>query len=113
LRDAAGDEPLGVVDAVSHGFGKGDPEATPTETSAGTLPPGNLGSFPYTERRRGWGPEPAMPVEDRLELELTNLKRVVVNARRAKLSCDAELAVTTDGPVTVKLAGCGRREHFG
>jgi predicted esterase len=112
LRDGSGDAPLGTVDAISRAFGKGDPEPGPTETRSGTLPPGNLGTFPYTERSRSWGPVPTIASEDRLELDVSNLKRVVVSARRARLSCDAKLDVVSDGPVKVKLAGCARSERF-
>jgi hypothetical protein len=42
-----------------------------------------------------------------------NLRSLTVAVGRAKLSCDAELDVTTDGPLTVKLAGCHRKLRFG
>jgi hypothetical protein len=48
-----------------------------------------------------------------LEITATNLSRITVHPQRAKLGCDAELEVDTDGPLTVALAGCGRRESFG
>jgi dienelactone hydrolase len=112
LRDSSGEAPLGTIDAISHGFGKGDPEPTATQTGAGTLAPGYLGSFPYTERSRAWGPVPKTPRENRLELDVENLKRVVVNPRRARLSCDASLQVHSDGPLKVKLAGCRRTLSF-
>lgn len=113
LRDGGGEAPLGRVDAVSGGFGKGDPEPGETATASGTIPPGNLGELAYTERSRSWGPAPQLAREDRLELTVENLKRIVVHPRRAKLSCSPELTVETDGPLTVKLAGCGKRLRFG
>jgi dienelactone hydrolase len=113
LRDPSGAAPLGKVDAVSHGFGVTDPKAGPTETGAGSLPPGNLGVFAYTERRREWGPAGSEPKRDVLTLTAENLKSVKVAPARAKLNCHAKLDVTTDGPLTVKLAGCGRTLHFG
>jgi hypothetical protein len=33
---------------------------------------------------------------------------VVVHTGRARLSCDPKLDVTTDGPATLVLAGCGK-----
>jgi hypothetical protein len=113
LRDGGGEAPLGEVDAMSHGFGVTDPEPGPTQTSAGALPPGNLGTFAYTERSRAWGEPGTEPKHDELTLEVENLRSLTVAPARAKLSCDAKLDVTTDGPLTVKLAGCHRTETFG
>jgi hypothetical protein len=112
LREDEGQAPLGQVDAVSHAFGVTDPEPGPTQTSSGTLPPGNLGSFAYTEQSRSWGEPGTEPRRDELTLDVQNLRSVTVAADRAKLSCDAHLDVTTDGPVTVKLAGCHRKDTF-
>jgi dienelactone hydrolase len=113
LRDASGEAPLGRVDAVSGGFGKGDPQPLATETGAGTLPPGNLGELAYTERSRAWGPAPRVARADRLQLTAENLKRIVVHPRRARLSCSPELDIETDGPLKLKLAGCGKPLRFG
>jgi predicted esterase len=113
LRDGDGDAPLGEVDAVSHGFGVTDPEPSPTQTGSGSLPPGNLGTLAYTERSRAWGEPGTEPKRDQLTLEAENLRSLQVAVRRARLSCDARLDVTTDGPLTVKLAGCHRTLHFG
>jgi dienelactone hydrolase len=113
LRDSQGAAPLGRVDAVSHGFGVTDPEPGPTQTGAGTLPPGNLGSFAYTERRKEWGPPGSESRSDQLTIDAENLRSITVAPKRAKLDCHAKLGVTTDGPVTVKLAGCHRKLHFG
>jgi predicted esterase len=113
LRDAEGAAPLGRVDAVSEAFGEGDPPVNATQAGAGTLSGGNLGVMPFASQSRAWGAVPQEPVADRLRLELENLSRVVVNVRRARLSCDPELDVTTDGPAAVKLAGCGRTLSFG
>ncbi len=108
VRDDAGDPPRGVVDAVSGGFGEGGPPAGSTETGAGAVGPGTFGQMPYLETSKAWGDAPATPKEDRLELTLENVRRVVVNVRRAKLTCDAEIDATSDGSAKVILAGCGR-----
>ena len=113
LRDGEGDAPLGQVDAVSHGFGVTDPEPGPTQTSSGSLPPGNLGTFAYTEQSKAWGEPGTEPKRDELTLEVRNLRAVTVAVDRARLSCKAHLDITTDGPLTVKLAGCHRKESFG
>jgi dienelactone hydrolase len=113
LRDDDGEAPLGTVDAVSHAFGVTDPEPGPTQTSSGSLPPGNLGTFAYTERSRDWGEPGTEPKRDELTLDVQNLRSMTVVAARARLSCDAKVDATTDGPLTVKLAGCHRTLHFG
>ena len=112
LRDASSDDAIGKVDAISHAFGKGDPTPSATQLGGGTLTGGNLGPLAYTEESKSWGDAPDAQKRDRLDLDLTNLDRVVVHTDRAKLSCDPDLDVTTDGPVTVVLAGCGRQLQF-
>ncbi len=113
LRDASAAAALGKVDAFSGGIGTTDSTAGSQRAGGGTLPPGNLGSLAYVEQSRGLSPPTPVPKADRLELELENLERVVIDVERAKLSCDAVLDVTTDGPVIVKLAGCKRKQRFG
>jgi hypothetical protein len=48
-----------------------------------------------------------------LHIDAENLARVVVHPARARLSCHPQLDVTTDGPLTLTLAGCGRTLSFG
>ena len=62
----------------------------------------------------GWGAQnrAATAVRNSLDLDLTNLDRVLVHTDRAKLSCDPDLNVDTDGPVTVVLAGCDKTLEF-
>jgi pimeloyl-ACP methyl ester carboxylesterase len=113
LRESAGEAPLGEVDAVSHGFGRADPEPLATVNGAGTLGPGTYGQLPYVERAKDWGPEAAASRRDALTLEVENLRRVRIHPERARLSCNPQLEVDTDGPLTVVLAGCDRRLRFG
>jgi hypothetical protein len=113
LRDATGNAPLGLLDAVSSGFGKRDPVPSSTETGSGTLTGGNAGPLAYTEQRKVWGPVGKAPKADTLTITATNLSRIVVHPQRAKLDCRAKLDVTTDGPLVVKVAGCHRTQHFG
>lgn len=113
LRERSGDAPLGSVDAVSHAFGKADPQPNPTQTAAGTLPPGNSGTMAYTERSRTWGPARREPKRDVLTLTAENLSSIRINIKRARLSCGAKLEVTTDGPLRIKLAGCHRKLSYG
>jgi hypothetical protein len=113
LRDAGGDAPLGQVDARSAGFGRLDPPADPTQSGGGALTGGNLGAMPFVERSKTWGRAPRARRRDALHLDAQNLARIVVHPRRAGLSCHPTLDVTTDGPLTLRLAGCGRTLHFG
>jgi hypothetical protein len=112
LRDRTGVGPLGKVDAFSHAFGRADPPAKPTAHTTGTLTGGNFGPLTYAETSKAWGSGNSAPKRDALRLTATNLSRMTVDAARARLSCHPKLDVKTDGPLTVRLAGCGRSLHF-
>jgi hypothetical protein len=112
LRDGSGDAPLGTIDARSEGFGKGDPPPQPTQNGAGVLTGGNNVAMPYVEKSKSWGTAPAEPVADVLHLDAENIAAVTVNVARARLGCDVHLDVTTDGPLTVHLEGCGKDLSF-
>ena len=113
LRDRSGNAPLGRVDARSEGFGLIDPAKNPTQTGPGTLEGGNLGTMPYNERLKTWDPGTSTTAHQVLHLNAQNLAQVVVHPARARLNCNAHLDVTTDGPLTLTLAGCGRTLTFG
>ncbi|RZU31402.1 hypothetical protein BKA19_1061 [Blastococcus saxobsidens] len=91
-----------LVDAFSHGFGRGDAPSTPG-TGAGVVG----GALPYTEVNRSWGPEPERPVANRLDLRLTNVGSASIDLARARLDPERELTVVTtaDRDGTVRLAG--------
>jgi hypothetical protein len=55
---------------------------------------------------------PKTPVADRLDINATNLSTVTINPSRARVDCDVQLNVKTDGPLTVILAGCSRSARF-
>lgn len=105
--------PTASVDAVSSGFGRGEPTVLPVERDAGVLTGGFLPALAHGDRAQSWSAAPPAPRADRLTLDATNLSRAVVDPQRAGLTCRAALDVTTDGPLTVTLAGCGRTERFG
>jgi hypothetical protein len=113
LRDYTGNPPIGTIDVRSLGFGVGDPPASATAAVAGTLPPGNLGVLGYGGQARGWEAASPEPKANRLEITATNVNSVTIDPRRAHVGCTAQLAVATDGPLTVTLAGCGRAQTFG
>ena len=91
------------MDAFSHGFGLADPQANPEQETSGTS-----GSFTFTGSVRTWQPPQRIAATDELDLTLTNIATVTIDARRARLGCHASLHVTSDGPATVILAGCHR-----
>ena len=93
-------------------FGTRDPSPKPTQHTAGTLTGGNVGPLTYAETSKAWGPTRAAPKRDELDLTATNLSHAEVNVKRARLNCRAKLDVKTDGPLALRLAGCGRTLHF-
>ncbi len=95
------------ADVRSHGFGAGDPPALPVQPSAGTLDGGSHGPLPYTRRLLDWGPTPAVPKADVLDVTATNLRTVTVDAPRARVSCNPKVNLTSDGPTAVVIGGCG------
>ena len=98
----------GEIDAVSHGFGVGDPEPGETERGTGTLEGGNLGSIVYTRQKKAWGDPPPQPVANKVEIKATGIESAVLHVERARVDCDAEIVIESDGPLTVTLAGCDR-----
>ena len=112
VRDGSGANPLGQVDARSQAFGEGDPKPSGTQAGGGALTGGTLPAISYTEQSQTWGATPATPKLDRLDIDAKNLATVTVNPARARLTCDVQLNVKTDGPLTVILAGCGRTARF-
>jgi predicted esterase len=103
----------GTIDAVSRGFGTADTPASATQVGAGTLPGGNFGTIPYRRQYKTWGPVPPAPVANQLDVTATNVSAATVDPARARLTCDAKVDVTTDGPIAVTLAGCNRTVRAG
>jgi len=109
LRDASGSDKIGLVDVRSHGFGVGDPPVTPVARTAGSLPGGNvLNPYPFVrELGKELGPAPAEPKLDQLDVRADNVRSFTVDARRARVSCNAKINVLGSGPrPEVTLAGC-------
>ena len=114
LRDAAANDGRGTIDVRSAGFGVGDPPARPTTTDpVRVLEGGRIAPLTYSHLAKTWGPAPATPVRDLLEVTATNIGTVTVDVQRAKVTCGADVRVTSDGPVDVVLAGCGRTVRAG
>jgi pimeloyl-ACP methyl ester carboxylesterase len=103
----------GRADAHSHAFGVGESTRRAPETGAGVLEGGVVPALPYTRHILEWDDAPDIQSADRLDLTLVNLATVTVDMARARLTCDAEVDVDTDGPVDVTFAGCGRTVRYG
>lgn len=101
----------GSIDVRSLAAGRGDAPVLPVATSAGVVTGGQQ-PMAYVERAQSWGDAPAEPAADRLVISAVNVRTVTVDVRRAGITCATGLSVTTDGPLTVQLAGCGRVERF-
>ncbi len=98
---SAGVTSKGVVDAFSHAFGVGDPGSV-AGSGAGTV-----GPISYVELNRSWSDAPAIAVENRLDVTLTNLASVHIDLARAGLRGSRPLVVHTsaDGASSLSLDG--------
>ncbi len=115
LRDAgapSASAPRGTIDVRSLAFGQGDPVPSATQTGAGALTGGNLGAVPYTRQFKRWGGAVSSRKRDELVVWAQNIRSVNVDPKRARVSCHAKLSVQTDGPLAIRLAGCGRVARF-
>jgi hypothetical protein len=106
LRNGEGTAPLGTVDVRSEGFGVGDPTPSATQHGAGALTGGQIPAIPFTSQGKTWGEAPPAPAADALDVSARNVSAMTIDAARAKVDCAAQLHVTTDGPLKVKLADC-------
>jgi Prolyl oligopeptidase family len=100
---------LGTIDVFSHGFGLSDPPVLERQTGTGAMPSGHT----YTFQAREWGSPAAQTPANRLDIEAVNVRSVTIDPSRAKVDCDADMRVTTDGRLTVRLAGCDATRRFG
>ena len=99
----------GQIDAVSHGFGVGDPVPADSESGSGSLEGGYLGTLTYTFQKRVWGDPPTQPKANRVDITATGIESAIIHVKRAQVDCDAEVKIVeTDGPLAIRLAGCNR-----
>lgn len=109
LRDESGDAPMGTIDVFSHGFGIGDPSPQLAQPIAGmgqVLVQAPVSLVPWEGLKRQWDPALKTPVKDVLDITAMNIREVTIDVRRARVSCDPKLNVDSDGPITIRLAGC-------
>jgi predicted esterase len=104
----AGTDPGGQIDVVSHGDGAVDPASTSLPPGIGTLGGGNLGPLVYTQLGQTWTALPPGPASDALTVTATNIATATIDPKRAGVTCAARVDITSDGPITVTLAGCNR-----
>jgi hypothetical protein len=98
----------GTFDALSHGFGLGDPTPSGVQNGTGTLSGGNFGDIVYASQAQTWGSAPSQASSDTIDINATNVARAQIDVQRARADCNAKLNITTDGPIAVTLAGCNR-----
>jgi hypothetical protein len=96
----------GTVDALSRGLGVGDPQPSDTGHGGGTLTGGTIPAIGFASQFKTWGPAPARPKQDVLDVNAQNVRTVTVNAPRARLSCAAKVNLKSDGATDVVLGGC-------
>jgi pimeloyl-ACP methyl ester carboxylesterase len=107
-------DPIGSFDAVSHGFGFGDPPASGMNgPTPGTLTGGNMGDLQYAAFKQTWAPEPTARRRDAIDVNATNIAAASIDVGRAGVDCNVALKITTDGPIAVTLPGCGRVVNAG
>jgi hypothetical protein len=96
----------GTLDVRSEGFGVGDAPALAVAEGAGALEGGSHGPMSYRSRELAWGDAPAAPVANVLHIVATNVASVTIEPARARVGCNAQLDIQSDGPLAVTLAGC-------
>lgn len=99
---------LGTFDAVSHGFGLGDPKPSGVKDGMGTLVGGHLGPLRYLSQTQTWGAAPHARRSDSITITAANIATAVINVARARVDCHVKLMIHSDGPIKIVLAGCGR-----
>jgi hypothetical protein len=94
----------GTIDARSQALGTGDPPVVKGQPTAGVLT-GGTRPLAYTRRSQSWGPAPAAPRANALNLDLENVGAARVTGDRARLSGDEPLRVRieSDGDGSLRL----------
>jgi hypothetical protein len=105
---ASNGDPEGEIDVFSHGFGTSDPVPSGSQPGTGTLVGGNMGPLAYASLTQTWSPALPAPAGDTLDINATNIATASIDVSRAHVDCNAKLNITTDGPISVTLAGCNR-----
>jgi pimeloyl-ACP methyl ester carboxylesterase len=99
---------VGTIDVRSEAFGYGDATPSGTVADSGVLTGGSKVAMPYGETRQTFTARPKTPKRNRLDVIATNVRWATIDVSRARVTCHADVHITTDGPLTVHLAGCHR-----
>lgn len=91
----------GVIDAVSLGFGRSDPPS-----SQSVAPGVTAAGWAYVETQRLWDEPGSVPVENRIVIKATNIAKVTIDPVAARVDCNVQLDIDSDGPIEVMLRGC-------
>ena len=110
---ATNGDPEGEIDVFSHGFGTSDPVASGSQPGTGTLTGGNMGPLAFASLTQTWAAAAPAPASDTLDVDATNIATASIDVSRAHVDCNAKLNITTDGPITITLAGCNRTVQSG
>ncbi|HEX9888367.1 MAG TPA: dienelactone hydrolase family protein [Nitriliruptorales bacterium] len=105
VRDAEA-APTGSIEVHSGGLGVAPATAQDRDPGAGVLEGGQNQAMPYATRGVVRIPGGEEPVTDVLHIAATNVGHVTIDPVRARVSCDAELQIESDGPIEVDLSGC-------
>ena len=100
--------PSGHVDLVSLGFGLSDP--TSTVTRGGGVTAGGLG---YVSQDREWSSPGTRHPRNRIVGTTRNVRRLTIDPKAARVGCDVDLRIRSDGPLTLVLLGCNRSVYIG
>jgi hypothetical protein len=106
-------EPIGQIDAFSHGFGLGHPTASGQRSGTGTLTGGYLGTLTFARQFQTWGRTPNVTKADAIDIVATNIATVTIDARRAHVDCHVKLHITSDGPIHVRVVDCTAKSTTG
>ena len=102
--------PYGIVDAVSHGMGVGDPVPNPVVKSSGTYNFG-VADYPwqkYNAQNVTVSAAPSTPKSDSIDVKTENVASLTIDPKHAGLDCKATINLHSDGPVQVHLLGCAK-----
>jgi hypothetical protein len=80
----------------------------PLEEGAGALTGGEIPALAYRSRTSAGVPVTPERHADVLTVVARNLATMAIDVRRAHVTCEVRLVVDTDGPLTIRLPGCGR-----
>jgi hypothetical protein len=99
---------IATVSARSLALPGGGLVVSPVTQTPGVLL-GGAYALPFTATRQAYGPASVVAADrNQLSLGLRNVASLTIDVKRAHVGCNVRLTGSSDAPVTVTLAGCGR-----